>query len=449
MTAARRWKIFYLIVIELAQKYTKALLAGFFTGLILSFAFWKLYPAIKTQWFTPVDRIGVVGNFTPNALPQSIQREISLGLTDIGPDGSPLPGLATTWVATDSGKIFTFFLRKNLFWHNGKPVTASDVNYNIKNVTFTVIGEHTLKAQLDAPFSPFPTLVSKPLFLAGLIGFGQYKVSAITLNGDVVEYLKLVPADVNSHALKDKEYRFYQTEAQAVLAYKLGDVDELQDLTSAYGLSSWGKTKVISVTRYNEILTIFFNLSDPVLGDRTFRQTLATALPVFDQERAISPISKKSWAFSDNIKIFESNPAAAKKELVSEKISSQSAQLTITTFPQYIDVAQTIATSWKTIGLPTSVKVVNSVPSDFQILLSIQEVPPDPDQYLFWHSTQTATNITGYSNVKIDKLLEDGRQDINTSERKKIYADFQRRLVDDAPALFLYYAKSYRIQRER
>jgi peptide/nickel transport system substrate-binding protein len=79
--------------------------------------------------------------------------------------------------------------------------------------------------------------------------------------------------------------------------------------------------------------------------------------------------------------------------------------------------------------------------------LSALEIPPDPDQYPFWHSTQTQTNITGFSNVKIDKLLEDARQEIDTEKRKTIYADFQRRITDEAPAVFLYYAKSYTIKR--
>jgi peptide/nickel transport system substrate-binding protein len=124
-----------------------------------------------------------------------------------------------------------------------------------------------------------------------------------------------------------------------------------------------------------------------------------------------------------------------------------SATLTITTFPQYIDIAQGIADSWTSVGFSTNVKVVSSFPPTYQVLLSAQEIPSDPDQYAFWHSTQTQTNITGYSNVKIDKLLEDGRQEIDTEKRKTIYADFQRRITDEAPALFLYYAKSYTVKR--
>ncbi|HUD19112.1 MAG TPA: ABC transporter substrate-binding protein [Patescibacteria group bacterium] len=447
MTAFRRWRIFYLVVIELAQKYTKALLGGFVAGFLLSMLFSRVYPFIAQQWLTQTDRIGIVGEFTPNLLPLAIQNQISYGLTRLNEDGSVSPGLATSWVATDSGKIFTFYLRKDVNWHDGKPVTAQDINYNIKNVTFTVVNNSTIHVILDNPYSPFPVLLSKPLFKPGLDGFGLYKVVSIQLNGDKVSYIKLGPVTSKINHGKVLEYRFYPTEAAAILAYKLGEIDTINDLSAPNDLSHWGKTTVDEVTRYNRIVTLFFNLSDQLLADKSLRQTLAISLPDFPGERADSPISKKSWAYTDKIKTFVTNMGLAKKDLASEKISSESANLTITTFSQYIDVAQSIADNWTSIGIPTSVKVVNVLPSDYQILLSAQELPPDPDQYPFWHSTQTQTNITGYSNVKIDKLLEDGRQELDTTKRIAIYADFQRRLVDEAPALFLYYAKSYTVRR--
>jgi len=76
------------------------------------------------------------------------------------------------------------------------------------------------------------------------------------------------------------------------------------------------------------------------------------------------------------------------------------------------------------------------------------QVPSDPDQYQFWQSTQEDTNITHYTNLKIDKLLEDGRKTLDKDTRKKIYADFQRYLVDDSPVIFLYFPKAYTVERK-
>jgi peptide/nickel transport system substrate-binding protein len=163
----------------------------------------------------------------------------------------------------------------------------------------------------------------------------------------------------------------------------------------------------------------------------------------------VSPISKTSWAYTDKVKKYEPDITQAKKMLSTAKMASESATINLTTFSQYIDVAQSIADSWTSMGVPTNVKVVSTVPPDYEILLSAQEVPPDPDQYPLWHSTQAQTNITGFLNVKIDKLLEDARQEIDTNERRKIYADFQRRIVEEAPAIFLYYPTVYSVHRHR
>lgn len=445
MTLLHRGRLLILIARTLAQKYTKSLALGFISGLVLSLTFWRVIPFIRQQWFTPVERIGIVGTFTPETLPAMVQNEISSGLTRIGSDGTVLPSLATSWIATDSGKTFLFTLRRDAVWHSGKPVVASDINYNIRNVEFTALDKQTLRATLKAPYSPFPAVVAKPLFLSGLVGWGPYKVGAIHLLGDSVVSIRLVPVSSGSSV---REYYFYTTEAEAILAYKLGEVNTLEDLSSPGDLTHWGKTTITSTINENRVVSLYFNLTNPMLADRGFRQALAFASPVRqDAERADSPISKTSWAYSSKVKEYPYDPSQAKKLLGNTKESSESAHLTISTFTQYLDDAESIATSWTSLGLPTDVKVVSTVPPNFQVLLSAQDLPPDPDQYPFWHSTQTATNITGYANVKIDKLLEDGRQELDLKKRKTIYADFQRYLTEDVPAVFLYYAKSYTAER--
>ena len=118
-----------------------------------------------------------------------MQDTLSAGLTKLAPDGSAKESLAMSWEATDSGKVYIFHLRSDLLWHDGKKVEAKDVNYNIKNVTFTPIDEKTLRVVLSESYSPFPTVVAKPIFKKGLVGFGPYKVSSIQLSGDSVQYL--------------------------------------------------------------------------------------------------------------------------------------------------------------------------------------------------------------------------------------------------------------------
>ena len=107
-----------------------------------------------------------------------------------------------------------------------------------------------------------------------------------------------------------------------------------------------------------------------------------------------------------------------------------------------------IAKDWEKVGIKVNLQVISQIPSDYQAFLAIFDIPDDPDQYSMWHSTQTATNITRYQDPRIDKLLEDGRSEINIDARKRIYFDFQRFLVEDSPAVFLYYPTIYTIGRE-
>jgi len=44
--------------------------------------------------------------------------------------------------------------------------------------------------------------------------------------------------------------------------------------------------------------------------------------------------------------------------------------------------------------------------------------------------------------------LEEGRQTFDTQERKRIYFDFQRYLLEESPAIFISYPTFYNITRK-
>ncbi|MBI3956281.1 ABC transporter substrate-binding protein [Candidatus Gottesmanbacteria bacterium] len=446
MALFRRSRFLILVTRELTRKYTFPLALGFLVGLVGMVAFRGVLPRIAHQIFEPTIRIGMVGEVGPASLPLDIQRLLGAGLTKLDPDGVPQPELATKWEATDSGRTYAFTIRENATWHSGRPVQANDINYNIRDVTFTVTGPYAIRATLKEPFAPFLTLVTKPILQTGLRGFGPYRVANVRLKGESVQYLRLEP--VTEKKAPNREYRFYRTENGAITAFQLGDVDVLTDLTSPGIFGSKTSASVSASPRYDRVVALYFNTKESLLSEKGVRQALAFAVPDLGYERAYSPIAKFSWAYADDIKRYDYNPSQVKRLLSGARIASQSANLTITTFSQFVDVAQKIATSWTNLGVPTAVQVVNEL-GPFQVLLSAQPIPPDPDQYPLWHSTQSSTNLTGYVNAKIDKLLEDGRKELDIEKRKKIYADFTKRLVEDVPAAFLYYPTTYTVTRRK
>lgn len=70
-----------------------------------------------------------------NDVDQDLARLVFSGLVRIGPDGSVLPDLADLPQISEDGRTYTFRLKRNLTWHDGQPVTSSDVAFTIERLT--------------------------------------------------------------------------------------------------------------------------------------------------------------------------------------------------------------------------------------------------------------------------------------------------------------------------
>jgi oligopeptide transport system substrate-binding protein len=56
------------------------------------------------------------------------------GLTKFGKDLRPEPDLAERWEVSEDRKVITFYLRKDVFWTDGKPLKARDFEYSWKRL---------------------------------------------------------------------------------------------------------------------------------------------------------------------------------------------------------------------------------------------------------------------------------------------------------------------------
>ncbi|HEX3036058.1 MAG TPA: peptide ABC transporter substrate-binding protein [Thermodesulfobacteriota bacterium] len=115
------------------------------------------------------------------------------GLTKFGEDYMPEPALAEGWEISEDGKTYTFYLRKDVIWTDGKPLRAEDFEYSWKRllnpatgadyayflydiegaeeyntgkeknpdrVSVRAVDDHTLSVKLKRPASYFPSLLS-------------------------------------------------------------------------------------------------------------------------------------------------------------------------------------------------------------------------------------------------------------------------------------------------
>ena len=424
-------------------RFRAIILLGAFLGGIAFLALRILGPSLLTR---STERVGMVGRYRTENLPGSVLNLIGNGLTKIKEDGTVAPDLASSWESPDGGQTWVFKLKDNIFWQDGKRVTSTSINYQFSDAQIERPDEKTLVFKLESAFAPFPYVVSKPTFSKGLLGTGEWRVTKATVSAGFIQRLVLVDKDGNRKIIK-----FYPTEERAKLGFKLGEIDILESIFNPEPFNEWGVVEVEKEVGNSRYVAVFFNTQDKLLGEKSFRQALAYAIKKdgFDGPRAVSPISPNSWAFNPQVKPYHYDSARA-KELIDDLADELKENLTVSivTTPALLSVAEAIAKDWAEVGVTGNVQVSSGVPTEYQTLLAIFDVGEDPDQYSIWHSTQTSTNISRYQSPRIDKLLEDGRVELNIEERKKIYLDFQRFLVEDSPAAFLYHPTNYTIKRK-
>ncbi|HID51944.1 MAG TPA: peptide ABC transporter substrate-binding protein, partial [Anaerolineae bacterium] len=80
--------------------------------------------------------------------PDSPLGHIFSGLVAIDTDMQVQPELAAGWEVSDNGRIYTFYLRKNAVFHDGRPVTAADVIYAWERAADPATGSDTVLTYL-------------------------------------------------------------------------------------------------------------------------------------------------------------------------------------------------------------------------------------------------------------------------------------------------------------
>ena len=452
----KKLRFFFRLYKAFIKKYFILLLLGLACGIATFFLLPKItssLPKVRT-----ISQIGIVGVYSLSNLPIEIQHQISLGLTIIDTSGQPVPSIAKSWTTQDSGKTYVFEINTSLKWQNGANLTSKDIQYNFKDAAIEYPDSSHLVFKLQDPYSPLPTVLARPIFKSisakhfleksEYLGLGSYKIQNYHKNGQYLDWILLTPVTKASN-LPNLKYTFYSSLQQAKTAFKLGLIDTLTNLSDPAELTAWPKAKITPVVQLDRHMAIFFNTQDPQLqgaSGKNLRLSLAYAIDKSKfTNRALGPFSKNSWVASTNLKTYELDLTKAKSLL--EKVEKIPDQLTLTTLPLYLPTANQIKLDWEALGLHVNLQVLPEIPPDFQILLVTQAIPTDPDQYNLWHSTQETTNLTHLKNPRIDKLLEDGRKTFDPKERLALYTDFQKYLLDEVPAVFLYYPTTYILTR--
>ncbi len=429
------------------------------------------------------------------------------GLTRVGPQGEITPDLAEDWDISADGTAYTFFLRQDVLWHDGAPLTANDVVYTInaiqnpsyqgsptlaelwRSVVVEQLDTYTVRFLLREPYAPFldyttvgilpvHILGSVPIetlgdsqFSASPIGTGPFMVAEVSARRIVLE---ASPEYFRSRPYIDRiEFIYYPNDQAVFEARKRGEVAGIARVLPEHLDAVRNDPEL---TLYSAPISgytlIFLNLDRGVFQDPAVRRAMMLAL---DRQKLVddvlggqgivihSAILPDSWAYDRNVRQYNYDRRKAVVALeeagwfddngdgVRER-GTQVLEFTLATNddPTRVRLIHAVSEQLAAVGIRANPQVVGwdeltieMLPTRrFDAVLSEwQGLPPDPDPYPFWHSSQAMEggwNVASYISEGADLLLQDARTTNIREQRVELYRRFQELFSQDVPSLLLY-----------
>jgi len=430
---------------------------------------------------------------TSNTILENVHRSLFM----VSPKSSRvIPVLIERFEIGKDGRVYIFILRRNIKFHNGDYMTAYDVKDslyralrgNSKNYFdmikgardfikekkgdvegIKVIDDHRIEIELEYPFVPFINNLS----LTGaavtkeengkLYGLGPFVLEKY--EKDKFVELKVFEDYFAGRACVDRVIFYIDRSSEGFVEMFLKgqldllepsskDEEILKEKAPAY-LDRIMITPEFSIQRFD------FNITKYPFNNVHFRRALNYA---FDKEGFIRERMKgraikaegifppSSEVYNPNLKGYEYDLEKARVELSKSGIKPPlKVKITITDSESYRRNAEFIENCFKKLGVEFEIeeKTWKEFLDDLHEgrtqchMIGWVADTGDPDSivYPLFHSSsiKSGANEMRYSNPIVDKLLEEARKIRIPEERKKLYQEIEKRILDDAPCIFLYH----------
>ncbi|MEO0267986.1 MAG: TonB family protein [candidate division WOR-3 bacterium] len=422
--------------------------------------------------------------------------------------GKVIPCLAESWEFSEDLKSITFYLRKNVKWHDGEEFTSEDVifTYNLiidpeinsplrsqfRFITrATPLGKYAVKFDFskiylyelfDCNFYPLPSHLLKDKkeiskFSENPVGIGPYKLKR-WIKGNLIEleanesYFLFIPP------IKTIYFKFYPSPEIVSLAYEQGRVDIALDLTPREINYLKEKNKNFKTSPGNRVFFIGFNLQKFPYNDINFRKAINLLINKSEiiskvmegyAEITFSPIPSNHWAYDSTLSDAKVDLSGAKRILESIgfkntdrdpylELLGKDFTLEIITEdePEKIKIAESIKKYVEDAGIACEVNALSGLDfvkrlreRNFSIYLFSWTCEEKIDFTPLWHSQYGIFNFTGFKNEELDKAIENSILTINQIESKRNFRLAQRILNENLPAIFLFTNKNLIAYSER
>jgi len=425
------------------------------------------------------------------------------GLVHLDANLEVVPGLAESWKMFDGGKVWEFYLRKGVKFHDGTDFDAEAVKYNFDRgldpeigwtgrasfekaiASYEVVDKYTFRINLKKKMGSFirapllwvshgkmmhsPTAVEKwgKDYARHAVGTGPLKLA------EWVDYDHITL--VRNENYWDKELPYLDKVIFKITpdvnvrmqALRAGEIHMVRKIPRELVPLVEGDPNLKYVVSRNPVNTeyLLFNCKKKPFDDRRVRQAFGFAVNREEIVNLLLPgiaIADQNYVangkyFYHDVGFFKHDPERAKqllKEAGYEKVSCE--MMVNTAYPRSVPIAQLIKEQLVKANIDVKIKVMdkgsfwrNVFAGQFEVLYEDWEASEDPETHIGISLKSTSRyNLYGYNNPEFDDLMDKGIVPSDPAERKVFYDKAQEVAVRDAAQVNLFHMKQNAAMRK-
>ena len=234
--------------------------------------------------------------------------------------------LAETYEISEDGLVYTFTLKEDVTWSDGKPITSDDIIYTIsraqdsilksprraswEGVTVEKIDDKNITFTLKQPYAPFlenttigilplhiwreidPEQFSFSKYNIEPIGSGPYKIKTIKKDdAGIPKYYDLVPFKdfaLGEAYISELRIQFYSNTEDLLKAFSSGEIESINSVAPEVAATLVEKENNILQSPLPRVFGVFLNQNQANLfADKVVRRALNMAL---DKDEIVSKV---------------------------------------------------------------------------------------------------------------------------------------------------------------
>lgn len=404
-----------------------------------------------------------------------------------------VPGLATDWEFSDGGKKITFTIRDGVKFHNGDLLTTEDLVWALELVRnggytshlndaidhFEVIDDSHIQLLLNYAYAPILDILSNPNYSIVCrsayekaqstgsdfgrepIGSGPYKLVEWR-NGTSMKFEAFENYWEGEPAIKYFEGIYMSDNSSAAIALEAGNIDWASDMNRADVSHLLECSNLQPVFCPNVgVYAVYFNCQNGPFADPLVRQAVAYAINADDVilggvEGFGTPadcfVPYTLFGYVSDSDWYQQNISKAKELLTQAGYPNGfTCKFAACTEGSWMASIEVVVEQLRQIGIDCELDKMDRAAymEDVANLMNyeiswwaINANVNDADYVMTrrLHSSQIGgtNNFSNYVNLEADKLIEEAREETDTSRRLDIYSELYSILKEDLPYMPVY-----------